>query len=266
MNDVRRAILSSMTLTTVQARRAGGAALRLGVLLGLYLVYALARNLHGQTLDSAAYAAAVRHGQEVAGWGSWLPSERSFQALWLSHPWAVRTADAYYGSAHVLVTVATLGWLAVRHPRLLDRQGAVLVLATLVGVVVFALHPVAPPRLMPPESGLSTVDTLATFGGLVPYDHGVLEHIADPLAAMPSLHLAWAVWVSLTLRLSDRALLRRLGVAHALLTLTFVLVTGNHWYADAVLGIALTLVLQALIGWRATRVEDRPTPHVTCAP
>ncbi len=243
-----------MTISPVvreRTRRAGGVGLRLGVLLGLYLLYSLARNLHGQTLDTAAFDASVRHAHQVESWGGWLPSERTFQDLWLGHPLLVRTAGAYYGSAHVLVTVATLGWLATRRPRLLDRQGAVLVLATFVGVLVFVLHPVAPPRLMPPESGLRTVDTLAVFGGLVPYDHGVLEHIADPLAALPSLHLAWAVWVAFTLRLSHRTWVRRLGVVHVLVTLTVVLVTGNHWYADAVLGIALTVALQALVGPRA---------------
>lgn len=255
-----------MTITTVHARRAGGVALRLAVLLGLYLLYALARNLHGQELDVAAYERAVRHGQTVAGWGGWLPSERAFQDLWLDHPWLVRASGAYYGSAHVLVTVATIGWLATRRPRWLDRQGAVLVLVTFVGVLVFVLYPVAPPRLMPPDSPLLTVDTLAVLGGLVPYDHGVLESIADPFAALPSLHLAWAVWVAFALRLSTRPWVRRLGVAHVVATLTVVLVTGNHWYADAVLGVALALALQALVGPRPTRDGQPADPDVACAP
>ncbi len=257
-----------MTITPLvraRTRRAGGVVLRLAVLLGLYLLYALARNLHGQDVDTAAYEKAVRHAHDVASLGSWLPAEHTFQQPWLDHLWAVRTAGAFYGSAHVLVTVATLVWLAVRRPWCLDRQGAVLVLVTFVGVLVFVLYPVAPPRLMPPESGLMTVDTLAVYGGLVPYDHGVLESIADPFAALPSLHLAWAVWVAFTLRLSSNVWVRRYGVLHVFLTLTVVLVTGNHWYADAVLGIVLALVLQALVGPRATQDENRPVPDVACA-
>ncbi len=253
-----------MTITAGRARRAGGVLLRLSILLGLYLMYALARNLHGQDVDVAAYETAVRHAQQVASWGSRLPSEHTFQQPWLDHPWSVRTAGAYYGSAHVLVTVAALGWLAVRRPRFLDRQGAVLVLVTLVGVLVFVLYPVAPPRLMPPETGLMTADTLAAYGGLVTYDHGVLESIADPFAALPSLHLAWAVWVAFTLRLSGYLWVRRFGVLHVVLTLTVVLVTGNHWYADAVLGIVLALVAQALVGPRATQPEERRAPDVAC--
>lgn len=253
-----------MTLSAVGARRTGGVLLRLSILVGLYLLYALARNLHGQDVDVAAYETAVQHAIHVASWGSWLPSEHAFQQPWLDHPWSVRAAGAYYGSAHVLVTVATLVWLAARRPRLLDRQGAVLVLVTFLGVLVFVLYPVAPPRLMPPETGLMTVDSLAVYGGLVPYDHGVLESIADPFAALPSLHLAWAVWVAFTLRLSSYAWVRAFGVLHAVVTLTVVLATGNHWYADAALGILLALVLQALVGPRVTHHEEREAPDVAC--
>ena len=59
------------------------------------------------------------------------------------------------------------------------------------------LYPVAPPRLAGPDTG--TVDTLATVGGVWSYDHGVLERISDPYAALPSLHPAWATWCGLLL-------------------------------------------------------------------
>lgn len=173
----------------------------------------------------------------------------------------MRASGAHYGSAHFLLTVAVLVWLALRRPRAFDRVAAVLAISTFVGVAVFAFYPVAPPRLMPP--GLATVDTLAVYGGLLSYDHGVLEHISDPLAALPSLHLAWATWVALALRVTTRGWARVAGLTHVVLTLVSVLVSGNHWYADALAGTALVLLVAAAVllpGRRRVSRQGRTRP------
>ncbi len=44
------------------------------------------------------------------------------------------------------------------------------------------------PRLLPAQY----IYTLRFVGGLWSYNSGVIEHIGDPYAALPSLHVVWA--------------------------------------------------------------------------
>lgn len=224
--------------------------LRLLAVAALYALYAYARNQHG-VASAAAWQSAQAHADGIVALQQWLqlPHERDLQQLVLGQGWLVRASGAYYGSAHFLVTAGLLLLLVLRRPDRLDRWGITLGVSTFAAVAVFASYPVAPPRLMPP--GEATVDTLAVVGGVWSYDHGVLERISDPFAALPSLHLAWATWCALVLwSLADGSrrarAWRAAAVAHPVLTLVTVLVTGNHWYVDAVAGTALVLAVWAL--------------------
>ena len=88
------------------------------------------------------------------------------------------------------MTLAVLGWCYLRRPDAYRGARNALVLTNVIGLAVFYLYPVMPPRLLP---GGGYVDAVAAAGfgsshtGPVP---------ADQYAAMPSLHLAWAVWTA----------------------------------------------------------------------
>jgi len=106
-----------------------------------------------------------------------------------------------------------------------------------------------------------TQDTMDTVGGLWSYNNGVLEHISDPYAPMPSLHLVWASWVAYVLwthtRRSERRWIRWLPWLYPAFTGLVVIVTGTHWVIDlfggvAVFGLAL-LVATAVERWLAKR-------------
>jgi len=86
------------------------------------------------------------------------------------------------------------------------------------------------------------VDTLDVVGGLWSYNHGVLEHISDPYAPMPSLHLAWATWVLLAVWFALPARSRRaraLLLAYPVVVYFTVVVTGTHYVLDGVAGAAM---------------------------
>ena len=225
------------------------AAVRIGVLVVLYQIYAYARNRHGIASQDAGDTARRHAGELVRIQTSLgLPPEAEVQRLVLDQEWLLRVFGAFYGSAHFLVTVGVVLLLAVRRPDRFDRRAGTLALSTFVGVAVFALYPVMPPRLM--TGAQATVDTLATVGGVWSYDHGVLERISDPYAALPSLHLAWATWVSLVLwelgaRSRRRRAWRAAAVAHLVLTALAVHVTGNHWYLDTLAGTVLVVAVAA---------------------
>src|SRR2546425_453266 len=92
------------------------------------------------------------------------------------------------------------------------------------------LHPPAGPSLrhaLPARYGF--VDSAARYGGLGPFDSGSMKD-TNPFAAMPSLHIGWAVWSAWVLvpLLSWRSA-RLLAAVYPLVTLTAIVVTGNHW-------------------------------------
>jgi O-antigen ligase len=98
----------------------------------------------------------------------------------------------------------------------------------------------APPRMLP-----GFVDTLAMtanagwWGDDASAPRGLGE-LTNQLAAMPSLHVGWAVWVAwVVVRLTKRRWLRVLGVAYPVMTTLVVVATANHYLLDAVAGAAV---------------------------
>ena len=120
-----------------------------------------------------------------------------------------------------------------------------IVLANLIAFAVFWAFPVAPPRMLP-----GFVDVVATAGGLG-WHNSLVSH-ADQLAAMPSMHMGYAVWCALAAwRLarnhSQKVLAGVLGAAYLLLTSFVVIATGNHYLVDVLAGITTTLVALVLV-------------------
>ena len=126
-----------------------------------------------------------------------------------------------------------------------------LVLLTCAAMAVHLLYPLAPPRLHP---RLGMVDTGQLFGVSV-YSGSPHTGIANQFAAMPSLHVAWAVLVAVGIIVSSRTSWSWLSVAHPAVTLLVVVVTANHYWLDALIGIAL-LVGALWISRRALPAEQ----------
>ncbi len=207
-----------------------------------YAVYAAGRSLHGQMLDADDVRIADAHGHQLLHleqrWGvAW---EHAVQVPFLAHHSFLKLMGGFYGGAHFVVTLGVLLWLLFTRPAHYRFWRTVLFTVTLASTAIFSLWPALPPRLMP--VGERTVDTLDVIGGLWSYNHGVLEHISDPYAPMPSLHLAWASWVMLTLWTvlpARRRIVRVLLLAYPALVYFTVVVTGTHYVIDGVAGIAM---------------------------
>jgi hypothetical protein len=153
----------------------------------------------------------------------------------------------YYDNAHFVVTFGLLGWLWWRRSDLYRPLRNSLVLVNLIGFAVFWLYPVAPPRML---GGFTDVVAAShTFGS---WHTGALASQANQLAAMPSLHIAWAVWCSVAVwRLSRRRPARALALLYPCVTAVAVLATGNHFLLDIVGGlaaIAIAVLAEPLLG------------------
>jgi PAP2 superfamily len=140
--------------------------------------------------------------------------------------------------AYVTLNVGlTVGWLMRlyrhRHPEF-HRLRRAAVLTTLGAQPVFVLFPCAPPRT---QEGF--VDTIGEVSG-VDLDKGLVAQLYDPLAAMPSIHLAYAVVTAFGLATASKSpLVRVLAPGYPPLVALIVFATANHYVLDAVAGALL---------------------------
>jgi hypothetical protein len=175
---------------------------------------------------------------------------------WLAphHTLALMLSD-YYNNAHFIVTLGLLGWLWWRAREIYPPLRNALVLINVFGFLVFWRYPVAPPRMLP---GAGFTDVVASTHAFGSYHTGSLASAANQFAAMPSLHIAWAVWCTVVLwRLSERSWVRGLALAYPLLTTVVVLATGNHFLLDALAGLLTAAVAIAIADlaprWRISK-------------
>jgi membrane-associated phospholipid phosphatase len=169
---------------------------------------------------------------------------------WLAGQAFLRNALAdYYQFMHETIALGVLAICYIRRPSVYRSARSALVLTNVVGLVTYALYPVAPPRLLP-GSGFVDLVAQAGYGA----SHGAIT--ADQYGAMPSLHLAWATWAALTVfAMTRRWWLRALLWAHVALTGFIVIATGNHYVLDVAVGMSLG-VLSALA---TSLLRRRPT-------
>jgi hypothetical protein len=182
-----------------------------------------------------------------------LDPERALDRWLAGHHTLGLAISDYYDNAHFIVTLSLLGWLWWRRAELYRPLRNSLVLMNLIAFAVFWLYPVAPPRML-----RGFTDVVASTGAVGSWHTGPLASHADELAAMPSLHIAWAAWCTLVLwRLSKRRWVRAVAVLYPCLTAFAVLSTGNHFVLDILAGLA-TMALAVLSVEAARRWGPSP--------
>jgi hypothetical protein len=220
----------ALALTKSRAARAVGAFARETAVIGvLYAVWQLAGEISVTGTDGAIRRAKwIEHVQGYLP----LPSERTVQHVVLPHPLVVQTANLYYAAMHMTMMLTFLIWLFVRHRDQYRPVRQVMAWTTL-GCLLVQLLPVAPPRMLP-----GIVDT-----GLL-YDQSVYSNglPIDQLSAMPSVHVAWAVLVGFYAWKISPSRWRYVGPAHAVMTILVVVITGNHWWLDGIVAVAILAV------------------------
>jgi hypothetical protein len=160
--------------------------------------------------------------------------EPGLQELLLPHRRLLGILNVAYVVSNAALTVGFLMRLyARRHPEF-HRYRRAAVLTTLACQPVFYLFPCAPPRSLG-----HFVDTIADVSGF-DLDSGAVAQLYDPLAAMPSIHVAYAVVTAAGIAdASERPVLRALAPAYPPLVAAVVFVTANHYVLDAVAGAAI---------------------------
>ena len=166
-----------------------------------------------------------------------------------------------YLAAQLIVVPGALIWLYHRSRSHYEHLRNTVLATWLIALPIYALFPVAPPRL----ADIGMVDTITTQTGLA-LDSKLTTSFYNELAAVPSLHAGFAVAVSAAIAAAvRRPWARALAWTWAPLVCLAVVATGNHFVADIIAGVVVTLL--GFAGGRAASryaAGDRPT--VTTAP
>ncbi|WP_241238221.1 phosphatase PAP2 family protein [Nocardioides pantholopis] len=211
----------------------------LTLVLVLFGLYKVGRALiTGQEAVARQHADTVHRIEHTVG----LPSEAAIQA-WVHSETLFRLLNTYYTGVHFPLMVVFLAWGFLRRPAAEYRWARnLLVLQTGAALVIHMVFPLAPPRMFP-QWGF--VDTMTRYGPS-PYD-GASADVANQFAAMPSLHVGWAVVIAYVVVRTGPRRLAAVAVAHALLTTFIVIVTANHWWLDAAAGVLLLVLADACL-------------------
>ncbi|MDA0270790.1 MAG: phosphatase PAP2 family protein [Chloroflexi bacterium] len=142
-----------------------------------------------------------------------------------------------------------------------------LLISGAIALVSYLVFPVAPPRYLP-EWGF--VDTLEAFSNLS-YQAQSMQPFVNPFAAVPSLHVGWALLLAIVVFMATQNWIARVLVVAVLAVQTVaVMATANHYLFDALVGLMVSLgalmaalwlqsagypAFRAWVGGRASRLE-----------
>ena len=235
-------------LTRFWEARYGGVLLREFLLLAAMLwLYRYVRFLaKSDTVDAFQNASRVMHFERALG----LEFEAPLQQLLLPFKNVIVASNRYYISVHFLGSVAFIIWAFVRSLEQYRKVRSVAVAVTLGALAIHVLFPLAPPRMMP-----GFVDTMALYGPN-PVQLRSRASFANQFAAMPSLHVGWALIVAWGVISISRSQYRWAIIAHPVLTILAVTITANHYWLDGAVAAVLVVWAVVVIG-RPAEATDR---------
>ncbi len=233
---------------------------QIGVFLLAYLVYTAARFVTVGDLPSAqAHAhwivgversfgvdveAPVQHALDGSSWVMWL----------LNHLYLIAQLGVLPGALILLYHRSQAIYVRLRNT----------ILATwLISVPVYALFPVAPPRL----AHMGLVDTISSQTG-ISLDSNFSTRFYNELAAVPSLHVGFAVAIGIAVAASLRQpILKLLALLWGPAIALAVVATGNHFVFDMVAGVVASAAGYGLGAMAArVRIHRSSKPGATLRP
>jgi hypothetical protein len=205
----------------------------------LYVAYSSAR-----MLASNDTRLALGHAKDLVNIERWwhIGVEVSWNSVLARHEALSVMAGYWYATMHYLVTPLVLVLLWRHSHAQYIRMRRILVGATAIALVAYIFYPTAPPRMVDGYVDvLSTTSQWGWWGASASAPRG-LGDLTNELAAMPSMHVGWALWCTMGIISITRALWVRIGaVLYVLVTTVVVVATANHWILDAVVGAAITV-------------------------
>ena len=211
------------------------AALQFGLFFAVYNGYQVVRGL-AEGREELAFANAQRIVDIEAALGTLF--EPGLQEALINHArWLVDFSNFMYLNSHFVVTTGFLTWLYFRRNECFYFVRNMFMAAMVAALTLYALVPTAPPRLM--DSDFGFVDTIAVYTGL-PQDSDTVGLLVNQYAAIPSMHVAFALMVAVpAAALVRNPLARAWWTAYPVIVFFVIVATGNHFWLDAAAGAAV---------------------------
>ncbi|MDE2967828.1 MAG: phosphatase PAP2 family protein [Chloroflexota bacterium] len=205
------------------------------------LVYYLVRGAVSDRADEAFQRARDILDLEQRIWLDW---ETPIHEAILGTNALIDFANGTYFWGHMPLLIVLAVWLWRSHRSVWRTFRNALLISAAAGMVSYYLFPTAPPRLMP---DLGFVDTL-TVRAAPAYQAQEVGLFVNPYAALPSLHVGWALLAGLAVwQTSRHPLMRVFAVAIPLSQSWAVVATANHWTLDVFAGMAVCAVAWMLV-------------------
>jgi len=207
----------------------GDAGRQLGLFVLADLCYETVRGIaEGNANQAFANARAVIDFESSLG----LLFEEPLQDFVLQHGWMIDIANFAYMNSHFVVTTVFMVWLYLYRNEHFYFVRNLFMVAMGLALVGYALVPTAPPRFF---EELGFVDSLDKVS--VNHDSAFVQMFVNPYAAIPSMHCAFALMIGVTgARVSRRLVTRAIWCLYPLFVFWVVMVTGNHFWLDGVIG------------------------------
>lgn len=175
--------------------------------------------------------------------------EHAVQDVTLAVPGMRGLLTQFYVWGYLPTLIVLVVWLYARHREPYRRLRNALLGSGVVGLLVYAFYPCAPPWI----GGTGFTDTVATGAfESVARPHGITNH----LGALPSFHVGWVILVAVVVfRVARTRTGRVLAVVYPILMAYAVVATGNHWVLDVPAGALL-----AGAGLLVASTADRTAP------
>jgi PAP2 superfamily len=221
---------------------------QLGVFLLAYLVYTAARFVTTGDLPSAeAHAHWIVRVERQLGVAAEAPVQHALDGTWLL--WLL---NHVYLAAQLAVLPGALIFLYHRAPAIYVKLRNTILATWLISVPVYALFPVAPPRL----ANIGLVDTITAQTGFA-MNSNLTTSFYNDLAAVPSLHVGFAVAIGIAVAAALRnPVLKGLALLWGPTVGLAVVATGNHFVFDIAAGL-LASALGYGAGTLAARIQVR---------
>lgn len=201
------------------------------VFAGAYLLYEVVRGLVNSGHAARAWVDATRVIDLERRLHAFV--EPSAQTWTMHHPWLMHVADWVYLDAHGVLTFSALVYVYLRRPDAYPVMRNAMAMAMVLALVGYAAYPTAPPRLMPQWGFADPVRQLTGIDA----EHGPGSILLNPYAAIPSMHVCFALLTGWTMStLTARRSVRALWCLYPAVITAVVVVTGNHYLLDIVLG------------------------------
>ena len=187
---------------------------------------------------------ALDHAREIVSWERFahVEWEPALQAAVDRVPGLLSALDVFYFVGHFALTGVFFLWLYRCSRAAFHTFRNVFLATTVIALIVHRVFPTAPPRL-------------ADFGLVHPgFD---LAGLSNPVAAVPSLHAGWALGVGIGVVRYARPLGWRLaGALYPPVVVLTIVATGNHFFLDALAGMAVLgagFAAASVLEWRLRR-------------